>query len=89
MTLLAILVLLTVLGTALRADCPETHFDFRSGFTLGRQDELNKTFGKMEKTITHLDDVSYHPNDTLTFTISKAKPTFVYLDTKQRATIRG
>lgn len=43
----------------------------------------------MQKNLTQLDDVVYKPDSDAKFTITKAKTTLRYLDSKQKATVKG
>lgn len=78
-----------LLCSAYSINCSATHFDFNSIYTLGKQDELNKTFEKIQEKITSLEDVVYNSSEVTTFTISNVNPSFYYRDSKQRAVIRG
>lgn len=56
---------------------------------MGRQDELNKTFIKIQEKVSTLNNVTWKANDTTTYKIAGVKPTFYYLDSQQRAVIKG
>jgi hypothetical protein len=43
----------------------------------------------MQEKITSLPDVAFNSNSTTIYTISNVKPKFFYLDSKQKAVIRG
>lgn len=85
----ALLLLVLCLPLAGAVQCEATHFDFIGKYTLGQQDELNKTFTKIQEKITSLPNVTFVVNDTTNYTIFNAKPTFFYRDSKQRAEIAG
>jgi hypothetical protein len=40
------------MGLGARKECNATHFDLQGTYTLGRQDELNKTFTYIQQKIT-------------------------------------
>lgn len=81
---------LLLLGLVLSAEhCNTSHYDFVGKYTLGKQDELNKTFTHMQSSIHQLEPVVWHLNDTVTYTINNVKPTFYYKDTKQAAEVLG
>jgi uncharacterized protein YxjI len=86
-----ILIISTLLALQLTnaINCTATHFDFTSKYTLGKQDELNKTFEKIQEKITSLNDVTYNASDTTAYTISSVNPSFYYRDSKQKAVILG
>lgn len=48
---------------------------------------MNKTFIKIQEKISTLNNVSWRANDTVTYRIDNVKPTFFYIDSKQRADI--
>jgi hypothetical protein len=84
-----ILITLCLLFSAQSANCSNTHFDFFGKYSLGKQDELNKTFTKIQEKITSLGNVTININDTTTYTIFNAKPTFYYRDSTQTSAIMG
>lgn len=81
------LLLLLVLSCA-QEPCIATHFDFTGSYTLGKQDELNRTFAKIQDKI-QLGNVTFNSSETTTFTIHNIRTTFFYRDSKQRANITG
>ena len=89
MRVLPILCLLITLQVVSSINCSASHFDFTSRYTLGKQDELNKTFEKMQEKITSLEDVTYKTTDGATYRIYNANPSFYYRDSKQKAVLRG
>lgn len=50
----AFLLVLLCLPLTQAVDCNSSHFDFIGSYTLGKQDELNKTFTKIQEKITVL-----------------------------------
>ncbi len=74
---------------SLAEDCPATHFDFIGAYTIGKQDELNKTFTKLQEKILSLPEVTFNATSTTSYTISNTKPTFYYRDSTQKADILG
>jgi len=70
-------------------DCSASHFDFIGSYTLGKQDELNKTFTYIQEKIVSLPDVSFNASATTTYTIFNTKPTFFYRDSTQKAEVLG
>jgi hypothetical protein len=89
MRFLAVLCLLLGVQVASSVNCSATHFDYTNRYTLGKQDELNRTFAKIQEKITSLEDVTYKPSDSISFTVSSVNPSFYYRDSKQKAVIRG
>lgn len=85
----AFLLILLCLPLTQSAACNSTHFDFIGSYTLGKQDELNKTFTKIQDKITVLPEATFVVNETTSYTIFNARPTFYYRDSKQRAEITG
>lgn len=79
---------MVVLQVASSINCSASHFDFTSRYTLGKQDELNKTFEKIQEKIKALEDVTYK-TDGATYRIYNANPSFYYRDSKQKAVMRG
>ena len=86
---LVVLVLLVCLPMGQSVQCQATHFDFIGKYTLGKQDELNRTFTKIQEKIPVLPNATFVVNETTTYTIFNAQPTFYYRDSKQQAEIAG
>lgn len=59
-----------------------------SKFSLGKQEELNKTFSQLEPLIK-ISNITYHAADSSTFTISDFSFRLRYIDSKQQAVILG
>ena len=70
-------------------ECNDTHMEFFSEYSLGKQDELNKTFTKIQDRVSTRNNVSWKANDSATYHIENMKPKFYYLDSKQEAEIIG
>lgn len=86
----ALILLCTMSAIALtQQDCNSTHLEYFSEYYLGRQDELNITFTKIQERVTTLNNVTWKVNDTATYFITNIKPKFFYLDSNQRADIVG
>lgn len=86
--------LLVIIGSllicsAVADECNDTHMDYFSEYSLGKQDELNKTFTKIGEKVTSINSVTWKVNETSTFWIENIKPTFFYIDSKQKAEITG
>jgi hypothetical protein len=80
---------LLILQTTMAADCNASHFDFIGSYSLGKQDELNRTFTKIQEKVTLLSNVSFNSSNTTLYTIFNAKPIFSYRDSTQKAEITG
>jgi len=85
----ALVYLQLLLATAAALACNATHMNFASRFTLGKQDELNRTFNKIQDKIATLPDFNYRTPDAADYTISAIRLTYQYRDSKQRAQFRG
>jgi len=81
--------LLATLQVCATISCNASHFDLIGRYTLGKQDELNRTFTKLQEKITTLGNVTFNYSGSTTYTIYNAKPTFYYRDSKQKADIIG
>lgn len=68
-------------------DCNFTQFDFFSRYSLGQQDELNRTFEGVNKKMQPLADVEWKNNISQLYRISSTHATFHYLDGKQTAEV--
>ena len=68
-------------------ECNDTHLDVFTKYSLGQNDEMNKTFDKMQEKIKLLDNVSYTSNGTINFNIHSIKPNFFFFDAKQKVDI--
>lgn len=83
------LLLIVCLQIALAIECPASHFDYVGNYSLGKQDEINKTFIKISEKLITIPNTTYSPSENKTFTIFNAKPTFYYRDSEQRADVVG
>lgn len=84
-----VVILILFLQVANAVQCSATHFDFIGKYTIGKQDELNRTFTKIQEKITALGNASYNSSGSTSFTIFNTKPVFYYRDSKQKADIFG
>lgn len=66
--------------------CNATLMQFFTEYSLGRQDEENRTFTKISERVQTLNNVSYVSN-TNAYKISNIKPKLFYIDSQQRAYI--
>jgi len=64
-------------------DCNFTQFDFFNTYSLGKQDELNRTFTVLNSKIKNLTSVDFKSNRSVLYSIYQAKPAFIYLDSNQ------
>jgi hypothetical protein len=76
-------------GQNVELACNASHFDFTGQYSLGKQDELNRTFTKIQEKITSLGNVTFNLSETVSYTIFNAKPVFYYRDSAQKASING
>ena len=87
--IVTILLTLSILAMpSYQADCNSTHFEYFSNFSLGKQEQLNKTFDQIQPLIK-VPTITYKSNDSSTWTISDTTVNFKYLDSKQRAVVIG
>ena len=70
-------------------ECDASHFELVGKYTLGKQDELNRTFTHMQESIKEIGNVTWSPIPTVTYRIFNTRPTFFYRDSKQKADILG
>lgn len=70
-------------------ECSASHFDLVGRYTLGKQDELNRTFTYLQQKITEIGNITFNTTPTTSYSIFNAKPTFYYRDSKQQAKILG
>lgn len=82
-----ILILLPFISVS-TAECnSSTHLDVFTKYSLGQNDEMNKTFDKIQDKVKLLDNVSYTSNGTIKFNIHSIKPNFFFFDAKQKVDI--
>jgi len=86
--MLHLIYIITILTISLSLNCNISHFDFVSRYSLGKQDELNRTFTKMQSIITTLPNVTFSNNNSI-YTIYNTNTTFIYRDSMQRAVVTG
>jgi hypothetical protein len=84
--LLLLLVVAWQFSPSTAATCNNiTHLDYFSYFSLGRQDEFNRTFTRIQNRKENITAVTWTINSSVTYTISKIVPTYYYVDSNQRA----
>jgi len=81
--------LLLLIHSVASLNCKASVFHFTGQYTLGKQDELNRTFTKIQEKFPSLPTVTYKYSNTTTYTITNAKAAFYYRDSKQKAEILG
>lgn len=84
---LLILSLLTV-STVSVVLCEQNRLEFFSHYSLGRQDELNRTFTSISKNIT-FPEVIYNSSAQDTYRVGDYNITWRYIDTNQKANTSG
>lgn len=89
MKILLVVLIIAALTVCQALQCNTTHFNFLGKYSLGKQDELNRTFTHMQERITVLDNVTYTVNDSTSYTIFNTKPLFYYRDSNQTAEVLG
>ena len=82
--LLLILVLLAYSSNALF--CPKTRLEFFSHFSLGKQDELNRTFTAIAKNVT-FPEVIFNSTATERYRLGDYNVTWRYIDSNQKANV--
>lgn len=87
--IVAVLILTTGAMGQEDKECPPSHFDLVGRYTLGKQDELNRTFTYIQQKITEIGNITFNTTPTTSYSIFNAKPTFYYRDSKQQAKILG
>lgn len=83
-----LLLVVAVLGQEDKA-CNASHFDLIGTYTLGKQDELNRTFTIIQGRIKEIGNITFNTTPTTSYSIFNAKPTFFYRDSRQTAKILG
>ena len=83
-----ILALALLIASSASSECNFTHYEFYSKYSLGKQDELNKTFDQLLPTIK-IPDHTYEINDSLSYKFSDVNLSLFYRDSKQKAEIMG
>lgn len=71
-----------------QVDCNSTHFEFYSQFSLGKQQQLNRTFDQILPYIK-IPTITYKASDFLSFNLTDFKIRFSYLDSNQKSIIIG
>lgn len=72
-----------------KGQCPASHFDLIGKYTLGKQDELNRTFTYLGAKITEIGNITFNSTPTTQYTIFNTKPRFFYRDSQQKADVLG
>lgn len=85
---MAFLIILLVKGIY-SLNCGPSVFDFTGTYTIGKQDELNRTFAKIQEKLPALPSITYNTSSTISYNINNATATFYYRDSKQKAEILG
>lgn len=85
----ATLLILTLLSySSLALICNNTRMEFFSHFSLGRQDELNRTFTAIGKNLT-IPNITYVATPTATYSIGNYSVHWRYIDNNQKANVTG
>lgn len=63
--------------------------NYVSRFTLGKQDELNRTFTKIQEKLNTLNNLVYKTAMGAEYQITDVKLAYRYRDSKQKAEFRG
>lgn len=79
-----LILLLGLCAITFSADCNFTHYEFFSRYSLGKQDEANRTFEDI-KTLIKIPEVNFTNNESTKFILSDIKHSFFYLDSKQES----
>lgn len=83
----AILLILGVLVSSTFAVlCPKNRLEFFSHFSLGKQDELNRTFDSIAKNLT-FPEVVFNATANARYRIGDYNLTWRYVDTNQKANV--
>lgn len=69
--------------------CNASQMNFISIYSLGKQDEFNRTFTKLQSQIASLPDVIYQVAAGPKYTVSQIRPTFYYRDSKQKVDFKA
>lgn len=74
--------------TTISIDCNFTLFEYFSSYSLGKQDELNRTFTAIQPLI-RVPDVFYIQSPYTNYTLRGFNVSIRYLDSRQKAVIIG
>lgn len=88
MRILILVILGCLLAVGRQADCNATHYEFFSKYSLGKQDEANRTFDAI-KTLFQLPDVNYKNGGGNSYVLKNIQHELQYVDSKQTAVIVG
>lgn len=86
LTFIAISSLLSIVSTV---ECNASTMNFVSRFSLGKQDEFNRTFTKIQSKLQSLPGINYSSPNGANYSIMNIKPSYYYRDSKQKATSSG
>ena len=86
MLVLLLIVWMGMLGVQAER-CDANQYEFRGTYSLGKQDELNRTFTKIQNLTYYLMNVNKTGGDNIRYAIYSAKPHFTYKDSKQKAQV--
>ena len=84
-----ILILSLIVAPICGAECNASHMTFVSQYTLGKQDEFNRSFALIQTKLPTIESVTYTAPDNSRYSISDIKAEFYYRDSKQKVTARG
>lgn len=82
-----LVILLSLFFSGRPEECPQSHLDLFTTYSLGKQDELNRTFIHIEEKIGTLDEVKYTGQNPNTYKITGIQPKFKYFDGRQESSI--
>ena len=86
--LIALVILTLLCAPTSQEDCNSTHYEFFSKYSIGKQDELNKTFTQLEPNL-NVNNVSYRFSESIYYNITNIKVKLFYRDSTQKAEIAG
>jgi hypothetical protein len=87
--LLILICLQLLLSLAATLACNATHLNFISKYSLGKQDELNRTFTKIQEKLPTLNNITYSAPSGADYKIFGIQLKYYYRDSGQKATFRG
>ena len=87
-SLFLLLPLLLLVSSISAITCNASSYEFTSDYSLGKQDELNTTFDKIQNTLPPFPDMTYIDSNTgNTYTILNFTAVFRYIDSAQKAEV--
>lgn len=69
--------------------CNASQMNFISTFSLGKQDEFNRTFTQLQQHITTIPEINYSAPNKFNYTLWDIRPRFYYRDSKQRVDFKA